>query len=459
MRIMLGLLLCASLTGAAGTEFRAGRAKVVITPPVGSVIGNSYGISIATGVASDLHAKATVFESGGVKAAIVACDVISLRPEIIRSARTLIARHTGVSPERVIIAGTHCHAGPQMHPLFLESAPPEARKLSEAYVEGLPALIAESVRRAEADLQPAKISAARGSETTVSFNRRFLLRDGTVKTNAGAQNPNIVRAMGPIDPDVGVIYIESAKGEPLVTIVNFALHVAVVGGDRVSADYPGVLTEQLARVKGPAMLTLFLNGMSGNVNHIDVSSTIRLRAEAEAARIGTVLAAAVLKTYRDLRSVDVAVLQAVSRPVRVPTLPAPGAERLAEARASVLRHGKGAPFPEVIRAWRDIDLAQYAADGFWNSEVQVIAFGRDLAVVGYPGDSFVELGLAMKQNSPFALTLVSEQSANGSLSYIPNERAYPEGSYEVESARVAPGGGEVLATAAVRLMTEMFPRP
>jgi hypothetical protein len=423
------------------------------------VIGNSYGITISKGVSSDLHAKATVFESDGVKAAIVACDLISLRPEIIRSARELIAQRTGVSPERVIIAATHCHAGPQMHPLFIETAEPEARRLSEKYVAELPGLIAESVRLAEADLQPAKISAGHGTESSISFNRRFLLRDGTVKTNAGVQNPNIVRPMGPIDPEVGVIYVESATGAPLVTIVNFALHVAIVGGDRVSADYPHVLTEQLARVKGASMLTVFLNGMAGNINHVDVSATSRLRAEAEAARVGTVLAAAVLKTYRELRPIDSSFLQAVSRPVRVPTIPAAGPERLAEAVATVRRHGKGAPFAEVIRAWRDIDVAQYAPDGFWNSEVQLIAFGRDLAIVGYPGDSFVEMGLAMKQNSPFALTFVSEQSANGSLSYIPNEKAFPEGSYEVESSRAAPGGGEVLATAAIRLMTELFPRP
>jgi neutral ceramidase len=452
----VGLLL---VNASEAAEFRAGRAKVVITPPIGSVIGNSYGISIATGVASDLHAKAVVFESGGIKAAIVACDVISLRPEIIRQSRELIAQRTGVSPERVIIAATHCHAGPQMHPLFIETAEPAARQLSERYVETLPGMIAESVRLAEADLQVAKLSVGRGMETTVSFNRRFLLRDGTVKTNAGARNPNIVRAMGPIDPEVGVVYIESEKGEPLVTIVNFALHVAVVGGNRVSADYPHVLSEQLARVKGASMLTVFLNGMSGNINHVDVAGTSRLRAEAEAARIGTVLAAAVLKTYRELRPIEVSRLQAAARPVRVPTLPAPSEERLTEARATVRRHGKGATFPDVIRAWRDIDLAQYARDGSWPSEVQAIAFGRELAFVGYPGDSFVELGLAMKQNSPFEFTFVSEQSANGSLSYIPNERAFPEGSYEVDSARVAPGGGEVLATAAVRLMTEMFPRP
>ena len=454
-----GLIALSLANTVSAAEFRAGRAKIVITPPVGSVIGNSYGISIATGVSSDLHAKAVVFESGGIKAAIVACDLISLRPEIIRSARDLIAQRTGVLPERVLIAATHCHAGPQMHPLFIETAEPAARQLSERYVEALPGMIAESVRLAEADLQPVKLSVGRGTEASVSFNRRFLLRDGSVKTNAGARNPNIVRPMGPIDPEVGVIYIESKKGDPLVTIVNFALHVAIVGGDRVSADFPHVLAEELGRVKGPSMLTVFLNGMSGNINHIDVASLTRGRGEAEAARIGIILSAAVLKTYRHLQPLEISQLQAAARPVGVPTHPVPNEARLIEARATIRRHGKGATFAEVIRAWRDLDLAEHARDGFWPSEVQVIAFGRELALVGYPGDSFVELGLAMKQNSPFEYTFVSEQSGNGSLSYIPNERAFPEGSYEVESARVAPGGGEVLAMAAVRLMTELFPRP
>ena len=88
--------------------------------------------------------------------------------------------------------------------------------------------------------------------------------------------------------------------------------------------------------------------------------------------------------------------------------------------------------------------------------MQAITFGGDLAIVGYPGDSFVELGFRIKENSPFARTFVSEQSGSGSIGYVPNEKAYPEGSYEVESARLAPGGGEILADAAVRLLTELF---
>jgi neutral ceramidase len=453
------LLAFCLLSAASGAGLRAGRGKVVITPPVGGVMGNSYGITVSTGVSSDVHAKAVVFELEGVKAALVACDLISLHPPIVRKTREQIAARTGVSPDRVILAATHCHAGPQTHPLFYTLAGAGAQQLSARHVDRLPGLIAESVRLAEADLQPARIFAGRGREATISFNRRFLLRDGTVKMNPGRLNPANVRPMGPIDPEVGVIYIESTQGTPLVTIVNFALHVAVVGGNRISADYPHTLAQVLARVKGESMLTVFINGTSGNINHTDVHRAKQLSGEPEAARIGSILAAAVLKTYRDLQPLNVTTLQAISRPVSVPSGPPPGAAEVEHARAILRGHGKGAPFAQVIRAWRTIDLAEYSPDGVWPSEVQAITFGRELAIVGYPGDSFVELGLAIKQNSPFAFTFVSEQSGNGSISYIPNEKAFPEGSYEVESARVAPGGGELLATAAIRLLTGLFPRP
>jgi len=467
VRAVWRLVACAAFVvqlgslAAADVDLRVGRAQVRITPPVGSVIGNSYGVSIAKGVTSDLHAKAVVFESGGVTAAIVACDLISLHRPIVERTRALLAQRTGLAPDRVILAATHCHGGPQTHPLFLETVGGEARRLSESYVEALPGMIAESVRLAEADLQPARLFFGKGHEDALTYNRRFLMRDGSVikssPTNAGA-----VRSVGPIDPDVGVIYIEGVRGQPLVTVVNFAAHVGGGGFGMVAAHYPHYLAEVLARVKGEAMLTVFFNGMSGNVNpnnNTFPGSVVRaLHGDASAAGMGSVLAGEVIKAYPHLKSLGPGKLQVRSQSVRVPVAPAPSPAELEKARATVLRHGKGAGFNDVILAWRALDLAAYGKDGLWDSEVQAITFGRELAFIGYPGDSFVELGLAMKQNSPFALTLVSEQAGNGSLSYIPNAKAFPEGSYEVISARVVPGGGEVLVDAAVRLLTEMFHR-
>jgi len=446
----------------AADDLRVGRAQVRITPPLGSVIGNSYGMQIAVGVASDLHAKAVVFEQRGLRVAWVTCDLISIHRPILEATRRLVAERTGIRPEHLIVSATHCHAGPQTHPLFLEAVGGEARRLSERYVAELPGMIAESVRLAEADLQPARLFAGSTREEGLAFNRRFLLRNGTVDTNAGRRNPEVVRPTGPVDPEVGILYIEGKDRRPLVAWVNYALHVAVAGAGKramISADYPSTLAQLLGKVKGEQLLTIFTNGMSGNINHINPALATQASGEAEAARIGTILAAAVLRALPGLQPVDEAPLRAATRAVRAPARPAGTAADLAQARATVLRHGKGATFPDVIHAWRLLDVSTFAPDGFWPGEVQAITFGRDLALVGYPGDSFVELGLRIKGNSPFARTFVSEQSGSGSVGYVPNEKAYPEGSYEVESARLAPGGGEVLADAAVRLLIELFHQP
>jgi len=71
-----------------------------------------------------------------------------------------------------------------------------------------------------------------------------------------------------------------------------------------------------------------------------------------------------------------------------------------------------------------------------------------------PGEIFVELGLAVKQNSPFKHTIIAEL-ANGSIGYVPSKRAYKQGNYEVVSARCAEGSGELLVEAALRLLREL----
>jgi hypothetical protein len=46
--------------------------------------------------------------------------------------------------------------------------------------------------------------------------------------------------------------------------------------------------------------------------------------------------------------------------------------------------------------------------------------------------------------------------ANGSIGYIPNRSAYAEGNYEVMSARCGEGSGEMLVTAAARMLRDMY---
>lgn len=178
-----------------------------------------------------------------------------------------------------------------------------------------------------------------------------------------------------------MVSFDTPKGDAVAMHVNYAPHLDTVGGTQYSADYPYPLSRLLGEARGPGMLTLFTIGCAGNLNHIDVTWADKQKGHNEAARIGTVLAAEALKTMKRL----------------------------------------GAPI---------------------EAEVQAIALGDQLAWVGLPGEIFTELGLTIKTASPFRYTVVAEP-ANGSIGYVPNRKAYPEGACEAERARCGPGAGEL----------------
>ena len=87
-------------------------------------------------------------------------------------------------------------------------------------------------------------------------------------------------------------------------------------------------------------------------------------------------------------------------------------------------------------------------------EVTVMTMGRDLAIVCLPGEVFVELGLAIKQASPFRTTLVVELSNAVETIYVPHRAAYAGGSYEVTNSALRAGGGEILVEAALKLLRQ-----
>jgi hypothetical protein len=109
-------------------------------------------------------------------------------------------------------------------------------------------------------------------------------------------------------------------------------------------------------------------------------------------------------------------------------------------------------FLDQVQAFRVLDVAARQGKP-WEVEVQVIAVG-DVAWVSLPGEIFTELGLAIKKASPFGHTLIAEL-ADGSIGYIPNKPAYPQGNYEVVSARGAAGSGEQLVEVAKRLLKDV----
>ncbi len=452
---VVAAVLSLAATGFCG-ELRVGRGLVDITPPPKMAMGGNFYYQPSTGVHDPLFCKALVIEKDVVKAGIVGCDVESLHQPTVVAARRLISEKTGLKGENVMLTATHTHSGPEMTAMVLEGLPEEPARVARDYHQALPVKIAEAVGRAEADLRPAKLSAGLGHEDSISFNRRRLLADGSVHMFFEQMSPKMVRAMGPIDPTVSVVYFESPDGTPLATHVNFALHTTAFGGSEFSADYPGVMSRLLAQVKGPEMMTLFTNGCAGNINQVDLESKWKSSGAGESARIGTILAAEVMKTYKKLEPLKDEPLK-LSKTVLKPPVAEYSTEEVAWARKIIeaSRKADGPPFLDVVHANRILNIMEYQDQEPVEIEVQVIALGDKLAWVGLPAEVFVELGMAIKLASPFKYTIVSEL-ANGMLDYIPDRKAYDEGGYEPMTSRCKAGCGELMVDAARKLLIEAY---
>lgn len=455
-----GAMVLMSQTAVLAAGLRAGVAATDITPPLGIAMAGYYHERGADGVLDPLFSKALVMEREGEHAALVVLDLISVTRQITDRARAEIEKTTGIPGNRVMISATHAHTGPVLtHPGKRVEDMGGQKKITVEYTERLPGRIAESVRLAHERLQPARLSTALGRCENLAYNRRFFMRDGTVGWNPGRSNPNIVMPVGPIDPEVGVLLIESPKAggplQSLATYVNFAMHPDTTGGSKISADWPGALDRILAGYHGSNHMTLVANGTCGNLNHIDVSWKGLGSPGLEQHRIATILGAAVFLAYKDLKPIDPGPLRSRSETVEL-DLPEITPQQLEEAKKTLeaTKDDRGGNFMKLVRSYRALDVA--AREGKPHRvEVQAIALGKEAAWVSLPGEVFVELGLAIKKRSPFPNTFIVEL-ANESIGYIPDRRSYAEGNYEPESARCAPGSGEKLVEAAVKLLSELY---
>ncbi len=437
-------------------ELRVGAAQVVITPPPGTPMAGYYQLRESSDVLDDIYSKAIVFEQDDQTAAIVVCDLISLPRRTVVAAREAIERQTGLPGSHVLIAATHAHTGPVIaRESSFDDFDGGSTGPAVSYTDALPALIAESVDHAIDRRSPARTLAANTTVENLAFNRRFWMDDGTVSWNPRKLDPGIVAPAGPHDPEVGMLLFETPNQDANVigAFVNYAMHPDTTGGTRISADFPGVLARRLADLKGPELVTVFANGACGNLNHRNVWWADPQHGPGETARLGNILAGAVLAAWPSLAPVETSAPRVRSTIVNLP-LRELTATDLDEAREVVRQTRAGeAKFMDQVKAFRVLDVKGRDQKPH-EVEVQVITLGPEIAFVSLPGEIFVELGLAIKAASPFKYTFIVEL-ANGSIGYIPNASAYAEGNYEVVSARCAEGSGELLVAAANRMLREL----
>ncbi len=429
-----------------------GAAQRKISPPLGTHMAGYYHVRPASAVHDDLFARALVIDDGDTAIAVVTCDLISINENSVANARRHVADATDIPGGNVLICCTHTHTGPITRG---DRSSSTFGSMNSDYMADLERGIADAVTEAWQKRCAGTLRIGKSQETRIAFNRRFHMRDGSVKTNPGRNNPDIVGPVGPIDPDVYAVLAESLAGEPLGVLINYSLHSDTTGGDEISADYSGWMEKHL-RNMSPELddaVILYANGYCGDINHVNVDDPDQLKGFVESERIGRTLAESVTQALAHLGPV---VGEKVFAAQRVEALPAvvPTKDDLTWAREAVAATpmGGGPGRDDLVKAHRDIALAEIGQQHF-PTEVQVLAVGN-VAISALPGEIFVELGLAIKEDSPFEHNLLAEL-ANGNLGYICTEAAYPQGAYEPTSSRVLPGSGEQLVRAALALQGAM----
>ena len=447
-------ILCQVVPVTGATKLTAGMAIIDITPPVDYRMSGYFRERLSTGTLNPLHAKAIVLRQGDERAALVFCDIIGLSLDVSSRARKQAAQKTGIPPENILIAATHTHTGPlyfgalrkHFHDLAVTEHGSDPYEKVD-YPSELATKIAKVITQADAVAKPVSLEAGVANQQGLSFNRRFHMKDGTVRFNPGVLNPDIVRPAGPIDPDVGIVFFRDANaGSAAGALVNFALHLDTVGGTKYAADYPFYAEQALRETFGQNFVLFFATGTCGDISHIDVTKRERLKTE----HIGRTLAGTVKAKVPDLKTIAEPALAVRSEIVHAP-LQHYGPDKVAWARENVEKVGmRELSFLEQVEAYKILAIGMRGGETI-PLEVQVFRLSRDVAVVGLPGEVFVDIGLAIKRASPFPTTLVIElcQDAPG---YIPTKKAFAEGSYETVNSRIAPGGGEIAAKAAIRLL-------
>ena len=439
---MIAVLICALLQ--ASGELQAGFGVVDITPEIGASIPSNFQPIPGRGVLDPLLAVACVVTDGTVPVALVGVDGIFIGKHTVTQARDRIAKTTKIPGAHVLVAASHTHTGGPL--LLCHGVEPDP-----AYQERVANAIAKAVEDAWASRQSCEVGIGLGKEASISFNRRFVMKNGKEITHPGKpgtpHHAEIVRSAGPIDPDVGVLAVRKPGGAVTGVVVNFACHGTAVGGDLFSADYIGPLRKHLKAVYGEQAQVVFLNGACGDITQVDNLARSNDFGPAIADRMGSKLSAEVVRTIGRLDW-----LKTISTAVATETVPVkirPEPDVVAERPA----FGLGSGPEDRYDAERKKVAEQRGKTPVVDCEVQGLRIGP-LGIATNGAEYFVEYGLRIKQASPHKFTWFVEL-ANEYIGYVPTAEAFAAGGYEPRTAQtsfLAPDGGQKLLEGALRAL-------
>ena len=446
-------------------DIEAGSSRVVINPPMGIDIAGYYVTRYADGILDDLEINAVAVRKDDKTVLFLTYDTESLRKAYIDEVKALITEALGIPYEAIFVHSTHTHTGGRLgYDNILTDEEAEYRESTK-----LSAL--EAARAAVADLKKAKMGFAVSEAKNIAFNRRYLMKDGSTRTNPGVLNPDIVRCIGLLDERVNVLRFTREDGTSIV-LVNFGNHPDVVGGTKISADWPGLARRTFEKaIDGTKCI--FFNGAQGDVNHVNVfpkggdlndmfmDFDNVSRGYGHARHLGNVVAGAVMQVYDKVCYTDVDKIDYLQRNVYVPTSK-PTPEQMPEARYIDKMHKEGRddelPYKGMMLTTVVAEAAKFIRMENGPDEIPLLLSGIRIggaAFIGIPGEPFTGVGIGLKEAEGWDMVLPC-CNTNDKQGYYPMKDSFEEGGYEARSSIFQGGVAETLIEEGKKLLSELY---
>lgn len=234
-----------------------------------------------------LYAKALVLSDGTTTAVLITLDAVSIGEigyignTYLGTVREGLWKELKIKPEHVVVNASHCHG--------------IVRK-------DVAELTIQAVKDAAKDLVPVKVGAGTGIESRISENRRLKLKDGRetdVRHAYSMPRDEDVAAIGPIDPQIGLLRLDRLDGKPFAAVYNFACHpIQGVPNGGNTADFPAYSSQVIEENFGDGVMAFFVQGCGGDINPVTYKATNHPR---DAEPLGNLLG---LSAMRGLRKIE-----------------------------------------------------------------------------------------------------------------------------------------------------------
>ena len=254
------------------------------------------------------------------------------------------------------------------------------------------------------------------------------------------------------------------EGRISAILVNLANHCDTVGGDPVSADWPGRMEAEIQYELKEDIPVFQLTDASGNINHFDVHQKIDQTNYGEACRIGRIYGKIVVGLLDKLEPLTLGPMEISHAEMEIPhrkVTPeeyAAAQKYLEDTKDAKLSDGdltsEGLANGDVttIRHFKKMAIAcREKSDKSRVVKITRINLGKELAFISLPGEPFNAIAEAIRKKSPYRLNFVIELS-QAQFAYVPMHDCFARGGYECTPRvnTVAPEASDILIDAVVK---------